>query len=86
MATEVSHGSTAPVTWIVSSWPHVRIAAVPAEFHALRDQLGLTQEKAGRIVGLSQPTVSKAETGRHPVSARVLMRLAGLYVLATAKA
>jgi hypothetical protein len=72
-----------PVTWTVSADPRVKIAVSPAELRSLRHRLYLTQKRVGRIVGCSQPVVSHAETGARPVSAQVLMRLAGLYILAT---
>lgn len=47
----------------------------PAEFCALRDQLGVTQVELARMLGVTSISVSRYETGARPISSTVAILL-----------
>lgn len=46
---------------------------------AAREAAGKTQRQAGNFLDVDSQTVSNWETGRHPIGAEELLRLAGFY-------
>jgi transcriptional regulator with XRE-family HTH domain len=53
--------------------------AIAARLKAAREQAGLTQGQAAKILGLHRPAVSEIEAGRRSVSAEELATLAETY-------
>lgn len=51
-------------------------AVIADELVALRARLGLTQSELAAKVGMSQSVIARAESGRHPINARTLTRIA----------
>lgn len=54
---------------------------VKDQFRAARKAAGLTQTEAARLVGVTQVTVARWETGRHPIP-----KAAGMVIEQAAKA
>jgi transcriptional regulator with XRE-family HTH domain len=54
-------------------------AAIAARLRAAREQAGLSQGQAAKLLGLQRPTVSEIEAGRRRVSAEELAQLAEIY-------
>jgi transcriptional regulator with XRE-family HTH domain len=53
--------------------------AIAERLKAAREQAGLSQGQAARLLGLHRPAISEIEAGRRRVSAEELARLAGVY-------
>ena len=49
----------------------------------LRKELGLSQEKMAKRLGMSQTGYSKYETGENDIPTQVLIKLAGFYKTST---
>jgi transcriptional regulator with XRE-family HTH domain len=56
-----------------------RQAAIAGRLRAAREQAGLTQGQAAKVLGLNRPAVSEIEAGRRSVSAVELAVLAETY-------
>lgn len=54
-------------------------AAIAGRLRAAREQAGLSQGQAAKLLGVQRPTVSEFEAGRRRVSAEELARLAEIY-------
>lgn len=53
--------------------------AIGARLRLAREQAGLSQAQAARLMGLHRPSVSETEAGRRNVTAEELSRFARLY-------
>lgn len=53
--------------------------AIAKRLRFAREQAGLTQSQAAKILNLSRPAISEAEAGRRNVSATEVVQLARLY-------
>jgi transcriptional regulator with XRE-family HTH domain len=53
--------------------------AIAARLRAAREQAGLSQGQAAKVVGLHRPAISEIEAGRRGVSAEELAALADAY-------
>lgn len=54
-------------------------AAIAGRLRAAREQAGLSQGQAAKLLGVQRPTVSEIEAGRRRVPAEELARLAEIY-------
>jgi transcriptional regulator with XRE-family HTH domain len=52
---------------------------IPARLRAAREQAGLSQGQAARLLDMHRPTISEIEAGRRRVQAEELSRFAKLY-------
>ncbi len=59
----------------------MQIAMTPDQFRAARQAAGLTQAAAGALLGVTQVTVARWETGVHPIP-----KAAGMVIQQAAKA
>jgi len=53
--------------------------AIAARLRAAREQAGLSQSQAAKVVGLHRPAITEIEAGRRSVSAEELAALADTY-------
>jgi transcriptional regulator with XRE-family HTH domain len=56
-------------------------AAIAARLRAAREQAGLSQGQAAKLLGVQRPTLSEIEAGRRRVTAEEIARLAGIYAV-----
>jgi transcriptional regulator with XRE-family HTH domain len=56
-----------------------RRQAIAARLRAAREQAGLSQGQAAKVVGLHRPAITEIEAGRRSVSAEELAALADAY-------
>jgi transcriptional regulator with XRE-family HTH domain len=54
-------------------------SAIAARLRAAREQAGLSQGQAAKLLGLQRPTVSEIEAGRRKVSAEEVTKFADVY-------
>jgi transcriptional regulator with XRE-family HTH domain len=59
-------------------------AAIAGRLRAAREQAGLSQGQAAKLLGLQRPTVSEIEAGRRRVPAEELAKLAVIYGVSVA--
>ena len=61
--------------------PDEMYAFLGAYLRAKRQQVGVSQEQLGELIGMSRQSVSNVEAGRYPVQFHVFMQMcAALYV------
>ncbi|MDF2140874.1 helix-turn-helix transcriptional regulator [Paenirhodobacter sp. CAU 1674] len=53
----------------------------PAKFRAARQTLGLRQDQLGDALGLSRTTISRIESGSHPIEPRTALTLRAMVIL-----
>lgn len=66
---------------MTANTPRARKQLIARRLRPARDLAGLSQREAAKRLGMSRPSLSKAESGRRNVTAQELTRIAETYLV-----